>query len=159
MPTASMPTAILAAPFGALEIRESNGHLVALEFLAPETPLIAPGSALLETVAAELGRYFADPRHRFRLPLAPRGSAYRLRVWQALQDLPAGRTTTYGELARRLGSSARAVGQALGDNPLPIVIPCHRIVAAGGRLGGFDHSRGGYSLDIKRWLLRHEGVL
>jgi methylated-DNA-[protein]-cysteine S-methyltransferase len=151
--------AILPTPFGALGVRVSADHLLALEFLAPGRTLMAPTSAFLERVAAELAAYYADPCHRFRLPLAPVGTAFRLRVWDALQGIPAGHSVTYGELAHRLGSSARAVGQALGDNPLPIVIPCHRVVAADGGLGGFNHSHSGYSLDIKRWLLAHEGVL
>lgn len=151
-------SAILSAPFGVLGVRVSTDHLVALAFLAPGTPLLAPTSALLERVADELAAYYADPRHRFDLPIEARGSDFRRRVWQALLDLPVGHTATYGELARHLGSSARAVGQALGDNPLPIVIPCHRVVAASG-LGGFNHAGDGFSLDVKRWLLRHEGVL
>lgn len=157
--TSSPPfSAILPAPFGALGVRVSTDHLVALAFLAPGTTLLAPTSALLERVAEQLAAYYADPRHRFDLPIEARGSDFRRRVWQALLDLPVGHTATYGELARHLGTSARAVGQALGDNPLPIVIPCHRVVAASG-LGGFNHNGGGFSLDVKRWLLRHEGVL
>jgi methylated-DNA-[protein]-cysteine S-methyltransferase len=158
MSSTSAFAAILHAPFGALGVRVSADRLAVLEFLAPGTALVAPTSAFLERVADELAAYYADPSHRFRLPLAPVGTAFRLRVWDALQAIPAGHTTTYGELARRLGSSARAVGQALGDNPLPIVIPCHRVVAADGSLGGFNHSHTGYSLDIKRWLLAHEGA-
>lgn len=158
MTTASPFTAILHAPFGALGVRVSGDHLVALAFLAPGTALLAPTSPLLERVAEQLAAYYADPTHRFSLPLAPVGTPFRLRVWEALQGIPAGHSTTYGELARRLGSSARAVGQALGDNPLPIVVPCHRVLAAHG-LGGFNHAGDGYSLDVKRWLLRHEGVL
>lgn len=150
--------AVLNAPFGALGVRLSDDRLAGLEFLPPDTPPLAPASGLPQRVAAELAAYYADPGHRFNLPLAPVGSAFRLRVWAELQRLPPGQTTTYGELARRLGSSARAVGQALGDNPLPIVIPCHRVLAAHG-LGGFNHSEGGFSLDVKRWLLRHEGAL
>lgn len=157
--TSSSPfTAILRAPFGALGVRVSGDHLVALAFLAPKTPLLAPTSHLLERVAEQLATYYADPRHRFDLPIEVRGSDFRRRVWQALREIPVGHTSTYGELARRLGSSARAVGQALGDNPLPIIIPCHRILAARG-LGGFNHAGDGYALDVKRWLLRHEGVL
>ncbi len=150
--------AILSAPYGALGVRVLGDRLAALEFLAPDTAPLAPSSSLLERVAEELATYHTDPRHRFHLPLAPIGSAFRMRVWAALQAIPSGHTTTYGELARRLGSSARAVGQALGDNPLPIVIPCHRVLAAHG-LGGFNHAGDGFSLDVKRWLLRHEGVL
>lgn len=158
MSTAPPFDAILPAPFGALGVRVSADRLVALAFLAPGTALLVPTSPLLERVAEQLAAYHADARHRFDLPIEAMGSAFRRRVWQALLDIPSGHTTTYGELARRLGSSARAVGQALGDNPLPIVIPCHRVLAAHG-LGGFNHSAGGFSLDVKRWLLRHEGVM
>jgi methylated-DNA-[protein]-cysteine S-methyltransferase len=79
-----------------------------------------------------------------------------LRVWHALMKIPAGRPTTYGALAQRLGTAPRAVGQACGANPLPILIPCHRVVAAGG-LGGFMHAASGAPLDVKTWLLAHEG--
>lgn len=158
MPAAPPFAAILPAPFGALGIRVAAGRLLALEFLAPGTVLSAPTSDLLEQVAAQFDAYYADARHRFDLPLDARGSDFRLRVWQALRDIPVGHTQTYGELARRLGSSARAVGQALGDNPLPVIIPCHRVLAARG-LGGFNHAGDGHALDVKRWLLRHEGVL
>lgn len=150
--------AILNAPFGALGARVSGDRLVTLTFLAPGTALLAPTSPLLERVAEQLAAYYVDAHHRFDLPIEVLGSEFRRRVWQALLDIPVGHTSTYGELARRLGSSARAVGQALGDNPLPIVIPCHRVLAAHG-LGGFNHSGGGFSLDVKLWLLRHEGVL
>lgn len=158
MSSAPSFAAILPAPFGTLGVLASAERLFTLAFLAPGTVLSAPTSPLLEQVAAQLDAYYANPRHRFELPIEARGSDFRLRVWQALLDIPSGHTSTYGELARRLGSSARAVGQALGDNPLPIVIPCHRVLAAHG-LGGFNHACDGHALDVKRWLLRHEGVL
>lgn len=157
MPTPPAFDAVLAAPFGALGVHVAAGRLTGLTFLDPDTPLAAPSTPFLERVAAEIDAYYADPAHPLLLPLAPVGSAFRLRVWAALHTLSPGQVMTYGELARRLGSSARAVGQALGDNPLPIVIPCHRVVAANG-LGGFNHAGEGHSLDVKRWLLRHEGV-
>jgi methylated-DNA-[protein]-cysteine S-methyltransferase len=150
--------AILPAPFGALGVHIAEGRLRRLEFLPPDTPSHIGESPLIREAAAQLAAYFNNPAHRFELPLEPIGSDFRRRVWQALLDIPAGHPTTYGDLARRLGSSARAVGQALGDNPLPIVIPCHRVVAANGSLGGFNHSHTGYSLEIKRWLLAHEGA-
>lgn len=115
--------------------------------------------ALIHRLATQLAAYFTHPNFCFDVPLAPHGSDFRLRVWRALRDIPAGQVRTYGELARQLGSSARAVGQALGDNPLPILIPCHRVIAAGGGLGGFNHADNGFSIEVKRWLLRHEGML
>ncbi|HEX6266952.1 MAG TPA: methylated-DNA--[protein]-cysteine S-methyltransferase, partial [Burkholderiales bacterium] len=92
---------------------------------------------------------------RFDLPLLIEGTPFQRRLWEALCEIPRGKTLTYGELARRLDGEARAVGQACGDNRLPIVIPCHRVVAANG-IGGFAHATGGYLLEAKRWLLAHE---
>jgi methylated-DNA-[protein]-cysteine S-methyltransferase len=83
------------------------------------------------------------------------GTEHQRKVWQAMQAIPCGQTLTYGELATRIGSSAQAVGQACGSNPVPIVIPCHRVVGKTG-LGGFMQHAEGESLDIKRWLLDHE---
>lgn len=151
--------AILAAPFGALGVRIQEAMLVGLDFLPPGTDLLASNSRLIKQVATELDAYYADPTHRFDLPLAPHGTAFRQKVWQALMHIHAGQTRSYGEVAREIGSAARAVGQAVGDNPIPIIIPCHRVIAANGGLGGFMHSRTGYSQDIKRWLLRHEHAL
>lgn len=152
-------TAILPAPFGALGVCIAGDRLTGLEFLPPGTQPAASSHPLVKRVAQELEAYYADPGHAFDLPLQPLGTPFRQRVWNALLAIPAGRTRSYGEVARELGSAPRAVGQAVGDNPLPIVIPCHRVIAADGGLGGFMHSRTGYSQDIKRWLLTHEHVL
>jgi methylated-DNA-[protein]-cysteine S-methyltransferase len=156
-----MPTfhAILAAPFGGLGVRIEDECLTGLDFLPPGIAPQASTSALIKQIADQLNAYYADPGYVFTLPLAPRGTPYRCQVWQALEKIPAGETRTYGEVARQLGSGPRAVGQAVGDNPIPIIIPCHRVIAANGELGGFMHSRTGYSQDIKRWLLRHEHVI
>jgi methylated-DNA-[protein]-cysteine S-methyltransferase len=151
--------AVISAPFGALGVRIHGGTLIGLEFLPPGARSINVNHALIKQVADQLDAYYANPAHRFTLPLAPRGTPYRLKVWQALAAIPAGHTETYGSIAHRLGSGPRAVGQAVGDNPLPIIIPCHRVIAANGGLGGFMHSRTGYSQVIKRWLLQHEHVL
>jgi methylated-DNA-[protein]-cysteine S-methyltransferase len=109
----------------------------------PETPLE-------RQVAAELGEYFAGTRSRFTFPLAPAGTEFERRVWDALQRIPYGETQTYGAIAHRLGSphAARAVGSANHKNPIPIVIPCHRVVRTGGGLGGY-----GGGLELKRRLL------
>ena len=118
----------------------------------------APANALAERAARQLERYREDPDAKFDLPLLIEGSPLQRRVWDAMCAIPRGRTRTYGELARELGSvDARAIGQACGDNRLPIVIPCHRVVAADG-IGGFGHSTGGYLLEAKRWLLMHEAA-
>lgn len=155
--------AILPAPFGPLGVRVQADRLVELVFLPPGTVPELRRTPLLDRVADELARYFAQADHHFQLPCTLQGTPFRQRVWQALTEIPPGQTITYGELARRIGSAPRAVGQAVGDNPLPIIIPCHRVVAASfpgrGGLGGFMHSRTGFSQDIKRWLLEHERAL
>ena len=119
----------------------------------PALPQIVP--PLLGVAAVELEEYFCGTRRSFSLPLAPRGSAFQLALWEALADIPDGATTTYGDLARRLGrpAASRAVGQAVGANPLPIVLACHRVVAANGRLGGYAGGTG-----TKRRLLALEGA-
>jgi len=91
------------------------------------------------------------------LPLSPFGTDFQLRVWSELLKIPPGRCLTYAELAQRLGSGARAVGGACRANPMPLLVPCHRVVAANG-LGGFAGQRQGRWLEIKRWLLEHEGI-
>jgi methylated-DNA-[protein]-cysteine S-methyltransferase len=113
-------------------------------------------AGVFDAARAQLDAYFAGTRMIFDLPLAPRGTAFELRVWALLRDIPVGQTTSYGELARKLGDPqvVRAVGRANGQNPLPIVVPCHRVIGADGSLVGF-----GGGLERKRWLLEHEGVL
>ena len=151
--------AILPAPFGALAVRVNGETLISLEFLPPGTRSQASSLAFVKRIAQQLDGYYADPAYRFNLTLAPVGTEFRHKVWQALSNIPAGHTLTYGDIARQLASGPRAVGQAVGDNPIPIIIPCHRVIAADGSLGGFMHSRTGYSQHIKRWLLGHEHVL
>lgn len=129
-----------------------------LVFLPHDFRACAPANRLAERALRQLERYRDDPEYRFDLPLAAAGTAFQRRVWEAIAAVPRGRTATYGALARALGSVPRAVGQACGANPFPLVIPCHRIVAAGG-LGGFAHQRDGFLLGVKRWLLSHERAL
>ena len=145
----------------AVATRDVNGNpcIAAIRYLPPETATKAPGNELAERAARQLERYREDPDARFDLPLLIEGTDFQRRVWDAMCAIPRGRTLTYGEMARKLDAGgydmARVVGQACGDNRLPIVIPCHRVVAASG-IGGFSHSTGGYLLEVKRWLLMHE---
>uniref|UniRef100_UPI00145D05CA methylated-DNA--[protein]-cysteine S-methyltransferase n=1 Tax=Aromatoleum evansii TaxID=59406 RepID=UPI00145D05CA len=111
---------------------------------------------LAERAATQLLEWLDDPDRPFDLPLAERGTAFQRRVWSAIAAIPRGAHRTYGEIAAEIGSAARAVGQACGANPFPIIVPCHRVMAAGGGIGGFANSTGGYLLDTKRWLLRFE---
>ena len=134
-----------------------DGCIVEIRYLPPAAPVVPPKNALAERAARQLERYRVDPDAGFDLPLHVEGTPFQRTLWEALCRIPRGRTLTYGALARQLGPQAnpRTVGQACGDNRLPIVIPCHRVVAADG-LGGFAHSTGGYLLEAKRWLLLHE---
>lgn len=102
-------------------------------------------------------RYFSDPAWVFDLPLDLQGTDFQRTVWAQLQRIPAGTSTTYGQLAQALNTSPRAVGNACRANPCPIVVPCHRVVAAGG-VGGYAGRTGGRPLAVKRWLLEHEGI-
>ena len=135
-------------------------RVVGIRYLPLSAASLEPRSALAEKAARQLERYREDPDTVFELPLVVEGTDLQKRVWQAMCAIPRGKTRTYGDIARELGGAAdwelnRAVGQACGDNKLPIVIPCHRVVAADG-LGGFGHSSDGFLIEAKRWLLNHE---
>ncbi|MEX2199562.1 MAG: methylated-DNA--[protein]-cysteine S-methyltransferase [Burkholderiales bacterium] len=136
-------------------VRTRDGRVAQIRYLPPSTPSLAPRNALAERAARQIERYRQDPDTTFDLPLAIEGTDFQKRVWAAMCAIARGRTRTYGELARELGAPARVVGQACGDNRLPIVIPCHRVVAADG-IGGFAHSTDGFLIEAKRWLLLHE---
>lgn len=149
--------AVLPAPGFALGIATRDDVLTRIEFLPPQTGQTAR-SALAREAVSQLGHYLSDAQHVFDLPLAAGGSNHQRAVWALMLDIPVGATLSYGEVAQRIGSSARAVGAACGANPLPVVIPCHRIVGSGGWLGGFAHARDGFLPGIKRWLLAHEAA-
>jgi methylated-DNA-[protein]-cysteine S-methyltransferase len=148
----------VVAPFAVLGVRSSGEALRGIDFLPPGTPALSPADPIAERTAIQLQRYLNDPEFSFDLPIVPVGTPYRQKVWRALREIPCGRVLSYGELARQLGSGPRAVGQACGANPIPIVIPCHRVVSAAG-VGGFMHHADGAPIDYKQWLLRHEGWL
>ena len=150
--------AVIAFPAMHVGISIEDEKLVGVRYLPRSTPLRVPSGGLAERVARQLERYRDDPDIEFDLPLAIGGTEFQQRVWRVMQRIPRGKTRTYGDVAKSLGSAARAVGQACGENRLPIIIPCHRIIAADG-IGGFAHSRGGYLLEAKRWLLAHEQAL
>ena len=136
-------------------VRTREGRVAQIRYLPPSMPSLAPRNALAERAARQIERYREDPDTTFDLPLAIEGTDFQKRVWAAMCAIPRGRTRSYGDLARELGAQARSVGQACGDNRLPIVIPCHRVVAADG-IGGFAHSTDGFLIEAKRWLLLHE---
>jgi len=150
-----MPQLALPSLVGPVTLAEADGAIVSLDWGKPPPEFLSETPLLLEA-RRQLERYFAGDFAPFDLPLAPAGNQLCQQVWRVMQEIPAGQTLTYGEVATRLGSDARAIGAACGANPIPIIIPCHRILAAGGRLGGYS-GQGGVATKTK--LLRHEGAL
>ena len=164
----------LRTPFAVLGVQTDGRAVTRLTYLPRDERAQAPTDAVAELAARELERYLADPGFRFTVPLAPSGTPFQHRVWQALGAIPPGQSRTYGEVARMVRSAPRAIGQACGANRIALVIPCHRVVGAMGSLGGFmgaagpsqsarfvggepAHADDGDPIAIKRWLLRHEG--
>jgi len=147
-----MPQLAFNSPIGPLALFEADGAIVAVDwgFLPEndETPLLLKARDQLE-------EYFEGKRTSFDLPLAPHGTAFQQKVWAALSRIPFGQTKSYGELAGELGTAARALGGACGRNPIPVIIPCHRVLGANGAMGGYSGIDG---IETKEFLLRHEGV-
>ena len=146
------------SPIGPLRLVASPNGLRRIDFSplsAPDPEWVAESTPVLDEVTRQLNEYFAGTRRSFDLPLEPSGTDFQQSVWKVLRGIPFGQTISYGEQARRLGDAkkARAVGSANGRNPLPIVVPCHRVIGTNGSLTGFA---GG--MDAKKWLLTHEGV-
>ena len=148
----------LRTPFATLGIISSDTHLLHIHFLPMDVTAKAPKhNTIAHLASVQLMAYIDNPEFKFDLPLKLGGSKHQLDVWQAMQKIVAGSMLTYGELAAQIDSSPRAVGTACGKNPLPVVVPCHRVVAADG-LGGFMGGKQNDPLEIKRWLLAHEGA-
>ena len=136
-------------------VKTRGEQVVEIRYMPLSFESIAPRNSLAERAAQQIESYRQNPDTRFDLPLLVQGTPFQRAVWQAMCAIPRGKTRTYGDIAKELIGEAKAVGQACGDNRLPIVIPCHRVVAADG-IGGFGHATGGYLLEVKRWLLMHE---
>lgn len=149
---------VIQAPFGRLAIRVNNDIVCGIDFLTQRTKLRAARTNFSKQIIDELEHYFSDPEYQFSLPVQLSGTTFQKSVWRALQTIPSGTTCTYGELAARLDSSARAVGNACRANPVPVIVPCHRVVAASG-IGGFSGSVKGRHIMTKQWLLAHESAL
>jgi methylated-DNA-[protein]-cysteine S-methyltransferase len=148
--------ALIAAPGFCIGLRCDEREIHSLDYLEPVAD-VPPQNALAAEAGRQLRAYLADPGFVFSLPLRHSGTVFQRRVWEQIAAIPCHQTRSYGELARALHNAPRAVGQACGANPFPLVVPCHRVIASGGGLGGFARQRGGFLLDIKRWLLAHEG--
>jgi len=156
MPIDNRYTIVIDSPLGHLGIRIQDKHITRLDYLANTVPLKTATTPFERRVLKQLAQFFANPEHHFTLPLDMQGTDFQCRVWQALTEIPAGQALTYGELAARLGSGARAVGNACRNNPVPVIVPCHRVVSAAG-IGGYAGSTGGREIQRKQWLLQHEG--
>ena len=151
-------TKTIESPVGRLSITEAGGSVVRVSWTDHQTgdPGARTGETpLLARAAAQLDQYFAGGRRDFDVPLNPAGTPFQRRVWIEMARIPFGATASYGALAREVGSVARAVGGACGANPIPIIIPCHRVVGEGGTPGGFS---GGAGVETKIALLELEGV-
>jgi methylated-DNA-[protein]-cysteine S-methyltransferase len=141
------------SPIGILEIGATDNDIVSVNFLEINPDRNAPASPLLENCIQQLDEYFHHKRQKFDLPLLPQGTSFQKLVWEKLQEIPFGTTKSYLDIAKRIGDpkSIRAVGGANGKNPISIIIPCHRVIGANGKLIGY-----GGGLWRKEWLLRHE---
>ena len=146
-----MPASLVESPAGPLLLIEDAGKLAEIRFASGEEP-DRDDTPLLRMAKKQIGEFFAGRRRSFDLPLVPARTAFQQRVREAMQSIPWGRTMSYGEIAHVAGGAPRAVGQACGANMLPIVVPCHRVVAAQG-IGGYS---GAHGLDTKRLLLALE---
>lgn len=144
-------TILYLSPIGTLKIDFHQEKVADIEFLhdleVPEAPS-AP-------VITQLQNYFSNASFQFDLPLHLEGTLFQKKIWQALREIPCGTTVTYKQLAERFQTSPRAIGNACRTNPIPVIIPCHRVVSQNG-LGGFAGDTSGKLLEIKKWLLRHE---
>ena len=159
--------AVLRTPIGTLQVVASTERVLFVGLPGRHDPepqerwlrarlLRGSHAAVVRSAVSELRDYFRGMRRRFEVPVEPAGTEFQQRVWMAVSAIPFGETVSYGAIAAQLGGPhlARAVGAAVGANPIPIIIPCHRVVGADGSLTGY-----GGGLGMKVWLLRHEGVL
>ena len=159
--TTNVFQACVRTPFATLGVTTTDQFVTGIRFLAPSVRALAPPRNTVAFLACvQLQEYLEDPRFRFDLPIRLAGTRHRLAVWEAMQRIPAGKVRTYGDVAAELRSSPRAVGGACGANPIPVVVPCHRIIGSGGTIGGFMGAKDeGFELGIKRWLLEHERAI
>ena len=149
--TKNIETACFESPIGIIELKQCNGFLTGLEFMDEGKTTDIPAS--LQSSVNQIKDWFSGKTTTFDLPLKPKGTPFQLSVWQILTEIPYGQTATYGDIANKLGikNGSRAVGLANGSNPISLIIPCHRVIGANGKLTGY---RGG--LQRKEWLLRFE---
>lgn len=149
--------ALIIAPFGAVVISlQTNQLAINLLTESPSQENIYSAQPLVKQAYTQIMQYLQQPSAPFNLPVEVQGTPFQQRVWQAIAAIPVGKTATYGELANQIGSGPRAVANACGANKMPLIIPCHRLLAQNG-IGGFMQGKQD-GLKIKRWLLAHEGA-
>lgn len=148
---------LVSSSFGDWAITDDGAHIIGFDYW-PDLALCDDSSALGKEARAQVLAYLDAPDFQFELPLNPQGTEFQQRVWQQMLAIKRGETLTYGEVANLLGSAARAVGGACRANPIPLIIPCHRIIGKQS-LGGFSGQTQGQTLTLKERLLRHEGAL
>jgi methylated-DNA-[protein]-cysteine S-methyltransferase len=162
-PVAGQTETRFATPFAVLGIVSDGKAVTSVRYLPRSTAQSAPQDRVSELACREVERYLADPGYLFTVPYRLDGTPFQCRVWREIEKLHGKncsiKTITYGAMAERLRSGPRAVGGACGANPVPLIVPCHRVLAAGGALGGFMGGKDPFPLSVKRWLLRHEGIL
>jgi methylated-DNA-[protein]-cysteine S-methyltransferase len=148
---------VVDSPIGPLGINISRDRVNEVGFLDRRSRPFASDAPFASEVTRQLDDYFKDGSLEFSLPLHLRGTDFQIRVWQLLIMIKPGEVRSYGDIADKLHTSPRAVGNACRANPAPIIVPCHRVVSANG-IGGFAGTTKGKRIDVKRWLLKHEGV-
>lgn len=149
--------AVIQTPIGPMGIAVREEQLISLSFLERQTAPVPfkELSPFLKKIIKQLENFFITPQSLVKLPHVMQGSAFQCHVWEALKEIPVGQTWTYGELAKMLGTAPRAIGAACRTNPLPLIIPCHRVVSTSS-LGGFCGNTQGKLVAVKKWLLAHE---
>ncbi|MGQ0750101.1 MAG: methylated-DNA--[protein]-cysteine S-methyltransferase [Betaproteobacteria bacterium] len=144
-----------AAPFAVLGVRAANGTLQGIDYLPRGAATLSPLNVTAEKVCRQIERYLDDPEYRFSVPFSFQGTPFQCQVWREICRIPSGKTVSYLGLARTLETAPRPIGGACGANRIPLVIPCHRVVASTG-VGGFMNAKSGSPIAIKKWLLAHE---
>lgn len=150
-------SAIISTPICHLGIHTTENELKRIEFLLPTTKLQSPKTDFATSICNQLTAYFKNPAFTFNVPLPLTGTPFQQKVWQALRNIPRGQTLSYGELAEKLKTSPRAIGNACRSNPFAIITPCHRVTAKN-HVGGFTGKTQGKFIEIKQWLLQHESL-
>ena len=150
--------ASIKTPYAHLGLCVVDNRLAAIDFIELEDE-IKPADADAASICDRIRRFLEDPLNRNcqKIPCSVSGTPFQIKVWNELSTIPAGKVVTYGAIAKKLGTSARAVGNACRSNPIPVVVPCHRVVSSAGK-GGYAGHTGGDMVRFKAWLLEHEGV-